>query len=146
MPSLEEVYGRLRAKKHEKSELQKAFKDELASHPRYQAVSEQLKALKEEKKSIENQTWAASAADAAKLDLLTLDIASDKEMLSDVALNMYTKGQTVEIVDDQNVRWLPKFSVAFKKDDELQEERPSKAEAHASAALKEAAGVPDFGA
>ncbi len=125
MPSLEEVHGRLRAKAREKSELQKAFKDELANNPRYQQIVEQLKTLKEEKKSIENQTWASSSADAQKLDLLTLDIQSDKEMLSELALNLYVKGQTVEIVDELHVRWVPKFSVAFKKDDEAQEERAS---------------------
>lgn len=131
MPNLQEVHDRLRAKKREKSEIQKAFKDELANNPRYQQVAEQLKTLKEEKKSIENQAWASASADAQKLDLLTLDIQSDREMLSDIALNMYTKGETVEIVDAQNVRWVPKFSVAFKKDDEAQEERPSKAAAEA---------------
>ena len=131
MPSLDEVYGRLCAKKREKSEIQKAFKDELANHPRYKQITDDLKKMKEEKKSIENQTWASASADAQKLDLLTLDIESDKEMLSDLALNMYTKGQTVEIVDEHNVRWVPKFSVAFKKDDEMQEERSSKKPAEA---------------
>ena len=131
MPSLQEVHERLRAKKREKSEIQKAFKDELANNPRYQQVTEQLKTLKEEKKSIENQAWASASADAQKLDLLTLDIASDREMLSDLALNMYAKGQAVEIVDEMNVRWVPKFSVAFKKDDEAQEERASKPAAEA---------------
>lgn len=125
MPSLEEVYGRLRSKKHEKSEIQRAFKDELVSNPRYLEVDEQLKKLKEEKKSIENQAWATASADAQKLDLLNLDIESDREMLSDLALNMYAKGQTVEIIDEMKVRWLPKFTVSFKKDDVMQEERPS---------------------
>ncbi len=127
MPSLEEVHGRLRVKAREKSELQKAFKDELANNPRYQQIAEQLKVLKEEKKSIENQTWAASSADAQKLDLLALDIKSDKEMLSELALNMYVKGETVQIIDELQTRWVPKFAVSFKKDDEMQEERPSHA-------------------
>ncbi len=126
MPSLEEVYGRLRAKKREKSELQKVFKDELANNPRYQQVAEQLKVLKEERKSIEHQAWASASADAQRLDLLTLDIASDREMLSSLALTMYAKGQPVEIVDEMQVRWVPKFAVTFKKDDEMQEELSSK--------------------
>lgn len=126
MPSLQEVHARLRVKKREKSEIQKAFKDELVNNPRYQQVAEQLKALKEEKKSIENQAWASASADAQKLDLLDLDIKSDKELLSDIALNMYAKGETVEVVDEHNVRWVPAFSVAFKKDDEMQEERAAK--------------------
>lgn len=125
MPSLEEVYGRLRDKKREKSEIQKSFKDELANHPRYQQVVDEFKRLKEEKKSIENQTWAAASADAQKLDLLTLDIASDREMLSDIALTMYADGKTVEIVDEQNVKWVPKFSVSFKKEDSLEGESGS---------------------
>lgn len=127
MPSLEEVHGRLRVKAREKSELQKAFKDELANNPRYQQIAEQLKVLKEEKKSIENQVWAASSADAQKLDLLALDIKSDREMLSELALNMYVKGETVQIVDEYQARWVPKFAVTFKKDDEAQEERTSAA-------------------
>lgn len=138
MPSLEEVYGRLRAKKHEKQEIQKAFKDELANNPRHQQISEQLKTLKEEKKSIENQAWASASADAQKLDLLTLDIESDKELLSDLSLNMYAKGETVEIVDEFNTRWVPKFAVSFKKDDVMQEERPS--------AKAEEVREPDFAA
>lgn len=129
MPSLEEVHGRLRVKAREKSELQKAFKDELANNPRYQQIAEQLKVLKEEKKSIENQVWAASSADAQKLDLLALDIKSDREILSELALNMYVKGETVQIVDEYNARWVPKFAVSFKKDDEMQEERSSKSAA-----------------
>lgn len=125
MPSLQEVHARLRAKKREKSEIQKAFKDELVNNPRYQQISEQLKTLKEEKKSIENQAWAAASHDAEKLDLLSLDITADKELLSDIALNMYTKGETVEVIDEHNTRWVPAFSVNFKKDDEQQEERAS---------------------
>jgi hypothetical protein len=125
MPSLEEVYGRLRAKKHEKSEIQRAFKDELVGNPRYQEISEQLTKLKQEKKTIEIHAWASASADAQKIDLLSLDIESDREMLSGLALNLYAKGETVEIVDEMKVRWLPKFSVSFKKDDVLQEERTS---------------------
>src|SRR5690349_10604763 len=131
MPSLQEVHARLRAKKREKSEIQKAFKDELVNNPRYQQVAEQLKTLKEEKKSIENQAWAAASQDAEKFDLLGLDIKSDKELLSDIALNMYTKGETVEIVDEHNTKWVPSFTVNFKKDDELQEERSSTKSAEA---------------
>lgn len=122
MPNLEEVYGRLKAKKREKGELQRSFRDELAQHPRYPQLVEQLAQLKEEKKAIENQVRAGSSADAEKIDLLTLDIKSDREMLSGIALTMYARGQQVEIVDEQNVRWVPSFTVAFKKEDALQEE------------------------
>lgn len=115
---LKELHGRLRSKKLEASEIKKAFKDELANNPHYQQLTEQMAMLREEKKSIENQTWASASADAQKLDLLTLDIKADKEQLADVALDMYAKGETVEIIDEYNRRWDPKFSVAFKKNDD----------------------------
>ena len=57
---------------------------------------------------------------------MDVDLASDREMLSDLALNRYVKGQSVEILDEMNVRWLPKFSVTFKKEDAVQEELASK--------------------
>lgn len=148
MPSLQEVHARLLAKKREKSEIQKAFKDELVNNARYQQISEQLKTLKEERKSIENQAWAAASQDAEKLDLLALDITSDKELLSDIALNLYTKGETVEIVDEHNTRWVPSFAVSFKKDDVLEEEPASKkpAEALEPTAAEALVGEPDFAA
>ncbi|MEK7545964.1 MAG: hypothetical protein AAB554_02700 [Patescibacteria group bacterium] len=148
MPSLQEVHARLRAKKREKSEIQKAFKDELVNNPRYQQVAEQLKTLKEERKSIENQAWAAASTDADKLDLLGLDIKSDKELLSDIALNMYTKGETVEVIDEYDTRWVPSFTVNFKKDDERQEEPSSKKPADLSAepSAQVEALEPDFAA
>lgn len=117
MHSLQDILARLKTKKLERREIMKAFKDELANNPRHTQIVEQLKTLKEEKKSIENQAWSQSSADAQKLDLLVLDIKADKEMLSDVALNLYVKGEKVEVIDEANQRWTPAFSVEMKKDD-----------------------------
>lgn len=118
MASLEEVHARIRAKKKERSEISRMFKDELASEPRYQEIIDKMKALRDEKKSIENAAYTRAAKDAEKLDLLKLDIKSDQEMLSDIAITMYTEGKTVEVVDEYNTRWVPSFSVRFSKDTE----------------------------
>lgn len=119
MLSLETLHERLKAKKREKKEIMKAFKDELAHNPRHAQIVEQLSILKEEKKSIESQVWAGASKDAQKLDELTLDIKSDKELLSEVALNMYVKGETVEVIDQKtNERYVPLFSVEMKKDEQ----------------------------
>lgn len=122
MASLEEVYTRLREKKKQRSELQRMFKDELANDQRYQEIVEETKRLREEKKSIENAAYARASRDAEKLDLLKLDIKSDQEMLSDMAVTRYAEGKTVEVVDEHNVRWVPSFSVRFVKDAENVEE------------------------
>lgn len=156
MPNLEEVYERMQDKKRETREIARSFKDELAQHPRYPQLMEEYEKLRAEKKSIENEVRNASSADATKLETLKLDIKSDKEMLSDIALNMYAEGKTVEIVDRNNARWVPQFSVNFKKEESSQEEiasfgaaalqqagvRPSASAAEEEA--KEEATEPDF--
>lgn len=122
MPNLEEVYNRMQDKKRETREIARSFKDELAQHARYPQLMEEYDKLRAEKKAIENEVRNGSSADAAKLETLKLDIKSDKEMLSDIALNMYAEGKTVEIIDRHNARWTPQFTVNFKKEESSQEE------------------------
>jgi hypothetical protein len=125
MQSLKEIHDRLEQKKKESSEIKKMFKESLEHNETYQALLEKLKVMKEEKKSIENEAWRQSSRDADRLDLLKLDIKSDKEVLSDIALNMYVAGKTVEIVDEEKqARWVPQFSVRFKKEETEGEEKP----------------------
>lgn len=115
MPQLEEIHQRIQEKKREKKEIIKALQDALKHDTHYQELAEELKKLREEKKSIENRLYAESAADAQKIDLLDLDIKSDSELLTDLALNKYVAGETVEVVDRHNVKWVPEFAVKFKK-------------------------------
>lgn len=112
--SLEAVYKRLQEKKRKRRDLNKSFQDELSVHPRYQEIVEELKKLREEKKSIENEV--RSSADVAELEALKADIKGDMEMLADITLNKFLAQENVEIVDDFNTRWVPAFSVRFKKE------------------------------
>jgi hypothetical protein len=118
MPDLKEVFERMKAKRKEHSEINKSFKDSLAHNAKHQEITTQLQRLRDEKKMIENEAWAESAKDAERRELLALDIKSDKQMLSDLALNLYVKGKTVEVIDEFNTRWVPEFAVSFRKDSE----------------------------
>lgn len=112
--SLHEIYARLKDKKARRRDMTKMFQDELAAHPRYQEILEEIAKLREEKKSIENEIRAQ--ADLAEYEGLKIDIKNDNELLADVALNLYVAQEPVEIVDEYNVRWVPIFGVRFKKD------------------------------
>ncbi len=114
MQDLDKVYSRLQEKKAAKREISAAFKDELKQNAKYQEVVEKMNDLKQEKKSIENDLMSQSQ-NQSKLDELTLDIKSDTEMLTDIAVNMFLANQTVEITDEQGSKWVPSFSVRFKK-------------------------------
>lgn len=129
MADLKEVFERMRVKRQELAEIKKSFKDSLLHDATYAALLEDIKKLTERKKSIENQAWAQSSGDAEKRDLLNLDLKSDKQLLSDIALNLFVAGKTVEVVDEYSTRWVPAFNVNFNKDSENVEDLDRKPEA-----------------
>lgn len=116
MSRLQETYNELQEAKKERRELNKAFKDELAHNQEYNKIVEDMKVLREKKKGIENDTKARAMKDAQRLDDLKLEISSLQELLSDLSLNMYLAKEQVEVMDVADQRWVPYFSVRFKKD------------------------------
>ena len=135
MQNLNEIHKTLETKRREMRELNKMFRDELRNNSEYQTVVDELQTLREKKKSIESAVAAASSAALANLDLLKLDVKSYTEMLSDVALNKYAANENIEIVDDNNVKWLPTFTVKFKKEDGEPVKAPAKEAAPAGMPL-----------
>ena len=115
--TVKSIYTRIRTNKNERAVIAKMFKSEFEDHPRYQEIVEEMKALRAEKKGIENHAYSLASKDAEKLDLLTLDIKSDSELLSDVALRLYAEGDTVEVIDEYNTRLVPEFKVNMVKEE-----------------------------
>lgn len=114
---LGEVYRELQTAKNERKELKAAFREELEHNERYQEIKEQLDVLKAEKKSIENDVYAASPGDTQRIDDLSLEVKASEELLSDLAFNLLMSNQTVEIQDEEKqIRYIPKFKVTFQKD------------------------------
>lgn len=113
MANLEKVYGRLQKNKKERGEIGKMVKDELLGSSRYVEIMEEMKVLREERKGIEQEVKAGSDGD--RLEELKVDIQTDQELLADIALNMFVKEETVEIIDEYDNKWYPQFKVAFKK-------------------------------
>ncbi len=138
MANLIEVYTRLQSNKRQRADLKKMFKDELAQNDEYRNLIDELKTMKERKKSIESQVMAAALSDANQIDDLGNEIKHDAELLADVALNMYVKGEPVEVIDENNVRYVPQFAVKFVKDAELEEKDAKAARAEAVAMPEDA--------
>ncbi|MFH1631503.1 MAG: hypothetical protein ABIA47_00555 [bacterium] len=115
MHKLEDVYKRLTENKKKRSEINKMYKDELVQNSRHKELVEEIKVLRDEKKSIETEIKEDSR-EFRELEDLKIDIETDQELLSDIALNMYTNKEIVEIVDEYDNKWYPVFRVAFKKE------------------------------
>jgi hypothetical protein len=114
MQSLEEIYHRLKQKRAERKDLKTSFQDELKNNARYQEILEEMLKLRLEKKSLENEILSREI-DKQKLEEITLDIKTDTELLTDVVLNKFLASEPVEVVDEINIRWVPAFTVKFKK-------------------------------
>ena len=112
--NLTDVYQRLQEKKKRRRELTTMCRDNLSSHTRHQEILDEIKTLRDEKKSIENEL--TDQKDQAELEALQADIKTDALMLADIALTMFADKQAVEIVDAFNTRWVPLFSVRFTKE------------------------------
>ncbi|MBU0613801.1 hypothetical protein KJ766_00765 [Patescibacteria group bacterium] len=115
MPNLESVYKRIQKNKKEKNQISKMLRDELASNQRYQELVEKLTKLRLEKKAIEDEVKSVSKSDISRMDDLKVEIQTDIELISDIALNMYVQKENVEIIDENDQKWYPQFKVAFKR-------------------------------
>lgn len=91
------------------------YRDALSVNGNYQEVVQELDALKIKKKQIEAAVQADLKAEFDKLEGLKLNIAGDKQMLSDIALTQLTKGEPVKVVDENQVEYEPLFTVRFQK-------------------------------
>jgi predicted nuclease with TOPRIM domain len=115
MKDLQSVFNKIKEIKEEQKVLKEAYHDALNNSSSYQKVIDELKVLKEKKKSIENGFQQDLYSNFTKLDRLKLDLESEREMLSDIAITQLMNGRTVEVVDKYENKYEPKFSVTFKK-------------------------------
>ncbi|MBU0625226.1 hypothetical protein KKF05_02680 [Patescibacteria group bacterium] len=131
MLDLKEVHQRLEELKHRRRDLNRMFKDELDQNESYKKIVEELKVLREKKKSIENVARVSCFGGSDELERIKEQIKDEKQLLTDLALNQYVAGQTVEIVENET-RFVPQFSVKFKKEKSsyAEEQRAVRAESH----------------
>ncbi len=112
---LTSVFKRIQDKKKEQRDLKSMYRDALSVHGEYQKVLEELEDLKIKKKQIEAGIKADFKEEFDKLEGLKLNIASDNQLLSDLALNQFVSGELTKLVDENKVEYEPIFTVKFKK-------------------------------
>ncbi len=112
---LSAVFNRMQIKKKEQRELKAMYRDSLSVNGHYQEVLKDLEDLKFKKKKIEAGVQADFKEEFDKLEGLKLNIASDQQLLSDIALSQFTKGELRKLVDENQVEYDPIFTVKFKK-------------------------------
>ena len=115
MQDIQEIFNRIQVAKKKKKDLQATYKDALSVTAGYEEVSDKLKTLKAQKKEIEIRVREQLGSELTKLEDITIDLESDQELLSDIAVSKLMKGETVEIKDEHNQEYEPVVMVKFKK-------------------------------
>ncbi|MBI2436644.1 MAG: hypothetical protein HYV41_02810 [Candidatus Magasanikbacteria bacterium] len=115
MQDIQEIFDRIQVAKKEQRDIRKMYKDALDGVGEYQEIQEKMKSLREKKKRIETTIKEQFASEITKLEDLKIDIESDTEVLTDVAMSKIMKGETLEIKDKDSNDYEPVFKVNFKK-------------------------------
>lgn len=115
MPDLKELHARIRAKRDEKKKVNVIFKDVLAGSKPYQDILDELKKLNLKKIQLKQELWSDFGKELEQMEKLALDLKTDEILLTDLSLTMLMKGQTLELTDENDVKYEPVFKVTFKK-------------------------------
>ncbi len=115
MQDLQQILQRMREKKKEKRNLAAALRDALAHSKQYQDILEQLKTLKAKKLQYERSAHEEFRKELEQSERLKEDLKSDAQVLSDMALTKYIKGESIQVKDENDVTYDPVFKVTFKK-------------------------------
>ena len=113
--SIQEIFIHLQEMKRTQRSIRKEYQDVLGQEMEYQKIIEEIKKLRERKAQIEVKAKEAMGKRYAELEELKDEVASNQEMLSDVAMTTLMNGQTVEVTDEFENKYEPAFSVKFKK-------------------------------
>lgn len=115
MQDIQQVFNRLQEAKKRQKEIRSMYTEALKNTPGYSEAVDELKLMRDKKKQIETAVKDSFQKEMIELDDLKIDIASDKELLADIALTQMMQGNSVEIKDKYENEYEPVFSVNFKK-------------------------------
>ena len=115
MKDLNSVFSQIQKLKKEQREIRAAYKDSLKSSDVYQKILDELTELKNRKKEIEDGIKLEMKSSFEKLENLKYDIETSNEMMSDIALTHFAKGEPIQIKDEYENEYEPIFSVKFRK-------------------------------
>lgn len=115
MTKVQELFNRIQESKKEQKGIKQMYSDALKNHQEYQKLLDEIKALRDRKKKIEESVKDDFSSEFSKLDTLKADIENDTMLMSDAALTQLVSGKTVEVIDEKENRYEPVFGVKFRR-------------------------------
>ncbi|MFA4954459.1 MAG: hypothetical protein WC641_04055 [Patescibacteria group bacterium] len=115
MPDIQDIFNRLQAKKKEKKKIHSAVRDALLTSKPYQDLVEELRRVREKKRGLEDQIKAQFASEMSEMEKIESDVKSDNQLVCDMALTKIMRGESIELQDENDTKYLPVLTVKFQK-------------------------------
>jgi len=123
---LQLVFSKTDEKKNDLAILKRQVKDDLEAMVEYQELLKQEEKIRQKKRDIINAFNSNNKDLIDKISLIKVDLDSQKQLLSDVAIKEYLAGKTIQITDKKGFILEPVFSVKFKKTGEVAKNNSTK--------------------
>lgn len=114
MATIREVLDRLDANKNERKIIKETLKQALEGSAAWVKCHDEVAQEKARLKNIEVTVLSSYSNDVSELERLNAEIKNDTEVLSDIALTMFMKGESIEI-EHNGKKYEPKIKVSLKQ-------------------------------
>lgn len=114
MQDLKDVFARIGEQKKERKRVKAIIDEALKQSKEWTDATEEIKQMKAKRKLTEDAILSGYQAEVETLDRLKASIDADQTMLSDIALSMMMKGETVKLETDAG-EWEPKIKITFRQ-------------------------------
>ncbi len=118
MDSIQKSFLTIQEMKKKSRDIRTIIKDAFSQNADYQEVNEELKKLKEKKKTIEQKVHSEFERELQQLDDMKIDLETEMNEISDAILTRVMKGEVIKVRDARNTIYLPEIKVAFKKSED----------------------------
>ena len=115
MRDIQEIFNELEEQKKIQKEIRAEYKDALANANEYEEIQDQIKELTEKKKQIQTMIQAEMGQRFQDLEIAKDQQKDLKQMLSDIAMSNLMDGKSIELKDQNDSIYEPKFTVTFKR-------------------------------
>lgn len=106
-----ELIERIKENRRVKKSINESIRAECSQSNKYRQHADEVSKRKQEMKQIELSV--ASPNDLQQIDRLKAEIKNDQQVLSDIALNAYTKGETISVDLGEGQQYNPIIKVTF---------------------------------
>lgn len=115
MNDLPSIHARIRKTKKDMKELNTVVRDTFAASQALKNINEDIKDLREKKRRYEAEIKQECSSELEKIERLKQSLKADQQLLSDVALTKFMKGEPIELTDENDVKYEPVVKISFKK-------------------------------